>query len=184
MDRRYTALLALFLFSVAIGDPALAQNSASNSSSTAQSGQAMQPPLQNTAAAPVLPAPTRVWTNDDLSTLRSDNGVSNHPASRAKPSPPAAKPSTTPKGKDAKWYHDQIAKLQAQLPPLDSQISNFQAALAGKAVDATRTYSWAKPDDWSVQLAQLQQKRDDISSKIAALEDEARHRSIPANALP
>jgi len=184
MGRRYTTLFVLLSFLIAVGDAALAQDTLSSSSATAQSGQAVQPSSQNTASASVLPAAARVWTNDDLSTLRSDNGASNHPASRAKLSTTAAKPSTPSRGKDAKWYHDQIAKLQAQLPPLDSQISNYQAALAGKPVDTTRTYSWAKPDDWSVQLAQLQQKRDGISSKIAALEDEARHNSIPANALP
>jgi hypothetical protein len=184
MNRRYIALAELLLFSVAVGGSALTQDSPSNSSPAAQSGQAMQPSSQNTSSASLLPAPNRVWTNDDLSDLRAGTGVSNHAAPRAKFSKTAAKPATISKGKDANWYHGQIAKLQAQLPPIESQISNYHAALAGKPVDETRMYGWTRPADWSAQLAKLQQKHDDISSKIAALEDEGRHNSIPANSLP
>lgn len=184
MNRRNTILLVWLLFSAAIGEPALAQDGPSDSSPTAQFGQTIQPPLQNTSSASVLPVPNRVWTNDDLPDLRAGTGVSNHAAPLAKSSKTAAKPATIPKGKDANWYHGQIAKLQAQLPPIESQISNYQAALAGKPVDETRMYGWTRPADWSVQLAKLQQKHDDIVGKIAALEDEARHNSIPANSLP
>jgi hypothetical protein len=119
-----------------------------------------------------------------MSDLRVGAEVSNRVAPPAKPSATAKKPPTAPKAKDAKWYHDQIEKLQAQLPPLESQISELQAALSGQTVDSTRKYAGVKLDDWSVELAQLQQKRDDIFGKIAALEDEARHDGVPANLLP
>jgi len=41
-----------------------------------------------------------------------------------------------------------------------------------------------KSDDWAIQLAQAQTRRDDILTKIAQLQDEARHKRIAPNALP
>jgi uncharacterized protein YukE len=94
----------------------------------------------------------------------------------------AASPSC--KKKPANTYRDQIAKLQAQLPPIDSQISELQAALSGKTVASERKYTGVKPDSWQAQADQLQKKRDGIQSQIEALEDEARRSGVPTNSLP
>ena len=184
MNRPYPALVALLLFSIIVSHPTHAQESTSNSAPVAPSGQVAQTPSQASPLVSTSPATKRIWTNDDVSDVRAGTGTSNHPASLAKSSAAAAKPSVASKGKDAKWYHDQIAKLQAQLPPLQVQISSYQAALAGKPIDETRLYGGVKIADWPVQLAKLQQKRDDIVGKIAAREDQARHNNIPASSLP
>jgi hypothetical protein len=181
MERWKQIPLALMLFSFAATAPAIAQSNSSNPSSTAQSVQAAQTPLQ-TAEVPAEAAPKKVWTNDDMPDV-------SHGPVHAKPSPAAVKASASkapiaPKPKNAKPYQDQIARLQAQLPPIEDQISELQAALRGETVGETRKYAGVRPDDWSVQLKQLQQKRDDIFAKIAVLEDEARHNGIPANSLP
>lgn len=183
MVRINITVSAALLFAFWAGVPTLAQSSSSQASSAVISTQPSQSKLQS---PPAQPNSTTVWTNEDLSGLRGDSVASNRAVAPPKPSATATKPSATAasRGKDAKWYHDQISKLQAQLPPLDAQISNYQAALAGKPVDSTRTYGWVRPADWSAQLAQLQQKRDDISNKITSLVDEARHKGIPANTLP
>lgn len=72
----------------------------------------------------------KVWTNDNLGGLHSqpdDSSAAAQPGSAV-----AAKPRSR---KDAKWYHDQIAKLQAQIPPLDKTIAELQAALDGKTLN-------------------------------------------------
>jgi prefoldin subunit 5 len=94
----------------------------------------------------------------------------------------ASSPSS--KKKPANTYRDQIAKLQAQLPPIDSQIAELQAALSGKTVASERKYAGVKPDSWQAQVDQLQKKRDGIQSQIDALEDEARRSGVPTNSLP
>jgi hypothetical protein len=183
MVRCKLTLCALLLLALSVGVPAFAQNSSPESSPTGASAQPPQSLSQNATTAPAQPNSKAVWTNDDLSGLRSESVASNHASVSVRPSATASKPSA-PAPKDAKWYNDQIAKLQAQLPPLDDQISQLQAALAGKPVDTTRKWGGVRPGDWSVQLAQCQQKRDGILSKITALKDQARHNGIPANLLP
>lgn len=125
----------------------------------------------------------KVWTNDDVSSLHSRSAVSTvgQTADSRKGSTKAA---VNAKSNRAGSYQGQIAKLQAQLPPIDSQIAELQSALSGNVVNEQRKYSGVKLDDWQVQLAQLQKRRDDIQSQIAKLEDEARHNGVPNNALP
>jgi hypothetical protein len=183
MDRKSPIFLALLL-SFFAGIPAFAQSDSSAASPASQSGQTAESPLQTAPIAPAQPVAKKVWTNDDMPDMRAGAAVSKNALPVAKSSTTTVKQSTVPKPKDAKWYHDQITKLQAQLPPLESQITELQAALSGQIVDSTRKYAGVKPDDWSVQLTQLQQKRDDILSKIIALQDQARHDGVPANTLP
>jgi hypothetical protein len=110
--------------------------------------------------------------------------VGNMPANSAKPGP---KHPGNAKNRDAKWYRDQIARLQAKLPPLDAQIAELQAAIDGKptgdAVKSTRPRG-VKADSWPNELVALQKKRDDTAAQIAALQDEARHNGVAPNTLP
>ena len=146
-----------------------------------------------TASAPTqTPAPAqsqqqtpqkKVWTNDNLGGLHSqpnDTPASTQQNSNSGSTAPAKAKSK----KDAKWYHDQIAKLQAQIPPLDKTIAELQAALDGKTLNEPLHYGGNRIGDWKEQLQQLQTKRQDTLDRIAALEDEARHNGIEPNALP
>ena len=169
-------LRALLLISLAPGVPAFAQNNSPEASSAGVSAQ-----TATTAAA--QSNSKKIWTNEELAGLPSESVASNHASASVKTSVTASK-SNAPTSRDAKWYNDQIAKLQSQVPPLDDQISQLQAALAGKPVDTTRKWGGVRPGDWSGQLAQCQQKRDGILSRIATLKDQARHNGIPANQLP
>ncbi|MFY9690552.1 MAG: hypothetical protein WAJ86_11505, partial [Candidatus Acidiferrales bacterium] len=94
-----------------------------------------------------------------------------------------AKPSN-PKGKGTQWYQNRIAGLEAKLPPIDDQIGQLQAALSGQTVNTVRKWGGTKPDDWRVELADLQKKHDDIQDQINALKDQARHDGVPPSALP
>lgn len=147
---------------------------------------------QNSSAPPAASAAstdkpaTKVWTNDDVSTLPMSATGSTTVTSSSKPAKPAPKPAPS-KGKSLQWYRQQINMLQAQIPPLDSQIADLQSALDGKPTGdgkVSQRPRAVKEDDWSVELAQLRTKRDGILSKIEDLRDEARHNGIPDRQLP
>jgi hypothetical protein len=148
----------------------------------AQDGSA--PPTQSPSPSP-SPAPTppaqakKVWTNENI-----PSAAPSSPDSNVKPAGTVNKPKPNAKGKDAGWYRTQISKLQAQIPPLDEKISQLQAALNGQTVTSIRQYGGTRPDDWRDELSRFQKQRDDIDTKIAALEDQARHDGVPENELP
>lgn len=161
----------------------------------AQSNQPAPPPASSAAAAapatdpnstspaPVAQAPEKkVWTNEDVGDLRTNSTISTFQPTAAKASKPGAKPPTA-SAEDVRRYHDQIAKLEAQVPPLDEQIAKLHAALNGETVNDTR-HMGVSIDDWRDQMTRLQQKRDDIIAKISNLQDQARHKGVPPNAIP
>jgi len=133
----------------------------------------------------------KVWTNEDVKTPEGQPEVSTfRPENRGTSQPDGkmrGKSAAPPRNKDAKWYQDQIAKLQAKLPPLDAQIAQLQAAIngdpTGDAKSSTRPRG-VRANSWASELAQLQKQRDDIVDKIAALQDEARHNGVSPSALP
>ena len=147
---------------------------------------------QTTSAPTQTPAPAqsqqqtpqkKVWTNDNLGGSHSQ--PNDTPASTQQNSNSgSAAPAKAKSKKDAKWYHDQIARLQAQIPPLDKTIAELQAALDGKTLNEPLHYGGNRIGDWKEQLQQLQTKRQDTLDRIAALQDEARHNGIEPNALP
>jgi hypothetical protein len=157
----------------------------------AQSAQPQQP-AQSTAATPASstsapqtnqPPQKKIWTNDNLDSSPDPAGnsiASNSPSSN----PGAGSASKSKSKKDAKWYSDQISKLQAQIPPLDKSIAELQAVLDGKTVNEPQHYGGNRIGDWKDQLQQLQKKRQDALDKISALEDAARHNGVAPNALP
>jgi peptidoglycan hydrolase CwlO-like protein len=127
---------------------------------------------------------TKVWTNDDVGSLRTKSTLSTVGPTAANSKKAARATSPVAKGSPTTSYQSQLAKLRSQLPPIDSQIAELQSALSGNVVNEQRKYAGVKPDDWQVQLAQLQKRRDDIQNEIAKLDDEARHNGVPSNALP
>jgi len=125
----------------------------------------------------------KVWTNEDMGDVHNHTVLPTFSGSVGKSG--NGKPAGSAKGdKGAKQYQDQILKLQAKLPPLDQQISELQATLNGNTVNSTRHYGGAKIDDWHEELVHLQKQRDDIATKISALQDEARRNGVPPNQIP
>lgn len=150
---------------------------------TAQTSQAGSSPAPQTLSQPGQPAPDKkVWTNEDITDLRARSVIS--VSGSSKPGNAGQKPDPPSRARDTNWYRNEILKLQAKLPPLDDKIDQLQAALDGKTVDSVRTYGATRADDWRDQLARLRKQRGEISTKIAALQDEARHNGVPTNALP
>jgi hypothetical protein len=183
MNYRTLASLSAVILCAAFAVPSRAQSSSAGSSATA--GVSAESSPQASSTAPTQPTEKKVWTNDDLSGLRDAPAISTFTEPHAKPAKTGAKPGS--KGRDAKWYQNQIAKLQAQISPLNTQIADLQAAIEGKPTgdskESTRPYG-VKADQWPVELDQLQRKRGDIESHISALEDEARHNGVAPNTLP
>lgn len=133
------------------------------------------------------PAPKRVWTNDDVTDLRADSPISTVGSPKGGPAKSGHASTGAPGQKDAKWYHDQMQKLQNQLPALDDKIAQLQAGIDGNFTGDSKTSTrpaYAKGGDWRTELAQLQKQRDDIETRISTLQDQARRAGIPANALP
>jgi len=138
------------------------------------------------SSAPEAPA-RKVWTNEDVPTLREDSTISTVGTSNSTRPASGAVHRTAPSRQDVKSYSDQIAKLQAQLPAINEKIAQLQAGIDGKFTGDAQTSTRPKSvsaGSWQVELAQLQKQHDDIESKINALRDQARHQGIPPNALP
>jgi hypothetical protein len=141
-------------------------------------------------SAPTSSAPEsaqrKVWTNEDVPILREDSTISTVGTPRGTP-PGAGTRRNTPGRQDAKWYVDQITKLQAQLPPINQKIAQLEAGIEGKFTGDSQTSTRPKSvtsGSWQEELAQLQKQRDDIEARISALRDQARHQGVPPNALP
>lgn len=194
MLRRNVPSLAIVCFAVLCAAPVRAQSAQPSPAPSAPPA----PAADQSAAGPEKAAPAstspassttkKVWTEDEMAGLHSKgaDSISQPGNTPASPEPPASHPKGISSNKDAKWYQDQIFKLQAKLPPIEKNIAALQAALSGKptgdAVTSSRP-TGVKTDDWALQLAQAQKERDDILAKISALRDEARHKGISPNAL-
>jgi hypothetical protein len=155
-------------------------------------GIAQAPPNAQTAPASQAPAAApstskKVWTNDDVGELRGESKISTFTATNGKTARFPDKSASASSVKDAKWYRDQIARLELQIPPLNGQIADLQSALDGRPMGDTKTSTrpfGVRGGDWRTELIELQAKRDNIESHISTLRDEARHRGVPAEALP
>ncbi|MGA8222269.1 MAG: hypothetical protein WB780_11495 [Candidatus Acidiferrales bacterium] len=193
MNRR-TLRIAAALYFAAIA--ACATNAHAQAAQPAQSAQAQtetpapaqaQTAAQDPTTPPAAPQPPakKVWSDDDMKDLDPHSGVSTVGKTNSKPANSGAKSSSA--SHDAQWYKNKIAKLQAEIPPLEKQIAELQAAIDGKptgdAVQSTRP-SGVKFDNWTNELAEYQKKRDDLLAQIAALQDEARHNGVPAKDIP
>jgi hypothetical protein len=183
MRHRFLFILTASLFAAAI---AAAQPQNSPTESTAQtSGQAATGAADTSATAPATasaPPAKKVWTNEDVPALRGGDPISTFNAKSAKP---GSKPA--PGAKNAKPFQAQIARLEAQIPPIDAQIAELQSAIDGKPTGDGKTSQrprGVKADDWGVEMQDLQKKRQDILDHIAALKDEARHQGVEPNTLP
>jgi len=147
---------------------------------------ASQQPAAQDSAAPQPPA-KKVWNNDDLNGLDPHTGVSTVGKSDPKPANPGTNSAPGRRSHDPQWYKQKISDLQAQLPPLDAQIAELQAAINGKptgdAKESTRP-AGVKFDNWQHELADFQKKRDNIAAQIATLQDQARHDGVPAKDIP
>ena len=158
----------------------------------AQNGTPGAPDAPSSSSATTVPqsppaTPTKVWTNENVTELRENSQISTVGETAATPGKAGGKPVAGSRARNANWYRDQIVKLEAKLPPLDSQIEQLREAIDGKAMGDGKTSSrprWVKGDSWSREEVELQNKRDGIAAHIDALRDQARHSGVAPNTLP
>jgi hypothetical protein len=194
MYRRTLLFVSVLAFATTVLVPGLASAQGSPAGQTAPAGDAAMPAAQaqadtataaNAATSTTATTTTakKVWTNEDMRDVHSHDAISTFSSKSNKPA--NNKPAGNANGNAAaKNYQTQITRLQEKLPPLDEQISQLQAALNGDTVNSTRHVGGAKIDDWHDELVRLQKQREDIVTKISALQDEARSKGVPANQIP
>jgi hypothetical protein len=134
-----------------------------------------------TQAAPIPNAkPAKVWTNEDVGTLRQRNRVSvvgkNPPQKVSTTSNTPSKP--LPPEKDPAWYRKQLTPLQADIDKIDPQIAKLKTLLSGQTVnDQLNAHRQANPTPKD-QLEQLEAKRKADEGKIDDLLERARHNDV------
>lgn len=177
MTRSRLTIMAMVLLSASL--LAMARTAKAQA---AQPTGAPQPAAQTSPAQQQPAAEKKVWTNDDVADLRDHSVIS--VGGNARAANASQKQTPRQNARETNWYRGEILKLQAKIPPLDEKIQQLQAGLDGKTVNSVRTYGATRADDWRDQLTRLRKQRDDLTAKIASLEDEARHKGIPPNSLP
>jgi peptidoglycan hydrolase CwlO-like protein len=184
MNRRTLPIAAALFIAAAV---ACATNAHAQAQTQTPPPTPAQPAAQDSAAPPATPQPPakKVWSNDDMKDFDPHSGVSTVGKLNTNPAKSGSRSSSAIH--DPQWYKNKIAQLQAQVPPLEKQIAELQAAIDGKptgdAAQSTRP-SGVKFDSWANELAQFQKKRDDLLAQIAALQDDARHNGVPAKDIP
>jgi len=181
-------LQTIFLLAVLVSLLGLVPGSAYGQSqlpaATPQTSDTSTPPSPPQApAAPLANAkPAKVWTNDEIDTLRNNHGVSVI-GGNGKPQNISAKSKANSQEKDPAWYRKQLATLRAEMDKLDPQIAKLQAFLSGENVSDPPTMHQRLVPSPQDQLKQLETKRQADAEKIEDLLDRARHNGIEPGAL-
>lgn len=143
------------------------------------------PPAPQAQSAPLANAkPAKVWTNDEIDTLRSNHSVSVVGNSTPRNVSSASKGYSLEK--DPAWYRRQLAPLRAEIEKLDGRIEQTKAFLSGEKVSDPPAslhayFSMAgNPQD---QLKRMEAKRQADEAKMDDLLDRARHNGIEPGSL-
>jgi hypothetical protein len=149
---------------------------------TQQPSAASAPPPPQASAAPLANAkPAKVWTNEEIDTLRNNQGVS-VVGNRAPHNVSAASKGYSLE-KDPGWYRKQLAPLRAEIEKLDAQILKMQAFLNGENVGEQASLHPKMVPSPQEQLKQMEAKRQADAAKVDDLLDRARHNGIEPGAL-
>jgi hypothetical protein len=139
------------------------------------------PPPQSQAAPSAIAKPAKVWTNDEIDTLRNNQGVS--VVGNRTPQNVSATSKAYSEEKDPAWYRKQLAPLQAEIDRLDAQIAKMQAFLSGENVGEQASLHRRLAPSPQDQLKQMEAKRQADAAKMDDLLDRARHNGIEPGAL-
>jgi hypothetical protein len=175
------SLLALVLF-LAINPISSYGQSQSPAAAQQPAAESAPPPPPQTQSAPIANAkPAKVWTNDEIGTLRNKQGVSvvgNH-----SPQKVSATSKAYSQEKDPAWYRGQLASLRAEIDKLDPEIARLKAFLSGENVSDPATMQRKLVPTPQDQLKQKEAKRQADETKMEDLLDRARHNGIEPGAL-
>jgi len=175
----------LFLLAVLVSLLAVAPGSIygqSQSPAATQQPSATSAPPPPAQAAPLANAKSaKVWTNEEIDTLRNDHGVS--VVGNRTPQNVSATSKAKSQEKDPAWYRNQLQPLRAEIDKLDPQIARFKAFLSGENISDPSTMHRQLIPSPKDQLKQMEAKRQADAAKIDDLLDRARHNGVEASAL-
>ena len=188
MNRR-ALFLAVALFAAATlapGARAQQNDSAAQNPPPAPVAGAAPTAPDTTSAPPKAPAAEKkVWTNEEVGKIDPHTGVSTIGKEDRANQGQKFGPNSAHHG--AKWYHDEIVKMQLKVAELDKQIAEIDAALSGNPTGDQKKSArptGVKSDDLKDERDRFAAQREDLLGKIAALQDEARHNGVSPNELP
>ena len=175
----------LFLFAALVSSLAVVPGSGygqSQSPAATQQPSATSAPPPQPQAAPLDNAkPAKVWTNDEVDTLRNNPGVS--VVGNRTPQNASAKSKGYSMEKDPAWYRRQLEPLRAEIDKLDAQIPKMQAFLNGENVGEQASLHPKMVPSPQEQLKQMEDKRAKDVEKVNDLLDRARHNDIAPGEL-
>jgi len=158
-------------------------------------------PTPNTAAAKdqasdkdqTKKKPKKVWTNDEISTVRGKISVVGDPSQSSSYSDSrqwntasdSGNGSNTEREKAIANYREQLRQLREQQDDIDKKISAFRNFKADNSspsggINIRSRYSMTPVED---QIKQLEDKKKQIQARIDAIEDEARKNGIEPGEL-
>jgi hypothetical protein len=137
--------------------------------------------------------PKKVWTNEEMSTVRGDISVVGDPAQAGSStdSQQANTASDSGKGRNSEraraiaTYREQLRQLREQQDGIDKKIAEFRNFKADNAspsggINVRNRYSMTPTED---QIRQLEDKKKQIQVKVDAIEEEARKNGIEPGEL-
>jgi len=169
--------------------PCLAQSQDSSASTPASTKPAPGPtPAKTTPANTEKKKPKKVWTNDEIGSVRgtiSVVGDANQGDSSAAQRKPAAPGSDDIRQKQISSYRDQIRQLQSQIDAADkriAQLKNFKAEDSSPSggINMGQRYNMVPVEE---QVKQLEDKKKQLHAKIEDVENEARKNGIDSGNL-
>jgi hypothetical protein len=137
--------------------------------------------------------PKKIWTNEEMSTMRGKISIVGDPArvDSYSESRQWNAGSDSGNGNDPERekvvanYHEQLRQLRDQLDSIDKKISDYRNFKADNSspsggINVRNRYSMAPAED---QIKQLEDKKKEIQAKIDAIEEEARKNGIEPGEL-
>ncbi len=194
--RRGVLSLAIFAFCFAATFLPDVRGQSSSPSQTSDSS--AQPAAQRSSSGNSAPAksgnPKKVWTEDDLNSLKSRvsvvGGPSKSPKTSQKPPQDNQAAASLPPEKDPAWYHRQLpplraqieemAPLRAQIEEMDAQIRKLKEVQGGKETSdaGRRAHGFDLPMNTQDRTEVLEKRKRELQAKVDAFEDQARRNGL------
>jgi len=185
MIRRFSILLLLAGFPPFF---CCAQNAQDPTATKSPAMPTSSPPAVPASSVPAPEKPKKVWTNDEVGSLKSTVSVvgdkppakTNSPAGKSQDAAKAASHAAAIRG-----YRDQIIQLKTQIGLADARISQMQNFKADNAspsggIDPHKGYTMLPPEE---QIKLLETKKKRLQAKIDDLELQAEKEGIDPGEL-
>src|SRR5208282_704380 len=186
-----TAILATAIFAfAAVAQPqAQSQNPPQEQAQSEPAADSVADAARKAKADKAKTAPKKVYTEDDMSSLKG-GGLS----VVGQKNSGAVKPGARPAAGDAAnatqeaYWRARAQNIRGQMAAVDEEIVKLREEIkkgggAGFDMQTGRNQSVAFIEDRNTQLKNLQKKKDELQKQMDALEDEGRQAGVPAGWL-